>query len=200
MGAQDVRGPFAVLNLREWLDHFRHRFGAFAVLSGIGFLIDFATYTSIAQLHVRLFAANLVGAAAGMGTVFIGSRLAVFRDSRSSLPVATGLYAAWSVVAVLFASVLIDAVGTMLRGPMFQPLIMAGLGLLPGHLPVNLAISTTAKIVVTPLTILLNFCAMTLINGQRTHPHSVPGGEEQDPDLCADVQLRTTSGTGRQPM
>jgi putative flippase GtrA len=189
-----------MLDLREWLDHFRHRFGGFAVLSGVGWLIDFATYTSIAQLHVRLFGANLAGAAAGMATVFIGARLSVFRDSRSRLPVATGLYIAWSVVAILFASVLIDGVGTVLRGGVVRPLLVAVLGVLPVHMPVNLAISTTAKIVVTPLTILLNFCAMTLINGHRTHPTPVPAGEDQGPDLRPDVQLRKAGWPGRQPM
>ena len=199
MGAQNVRGAIAVLNLRAWADHFRQRFGAFAVLSGIGFLLDFATYTTLAQLHLRLFAANLAGAAVGMGMVFVGSRLAVFRDSRASLPVATGLYVVWSALAVLFASVLIDAVGGLLRTPVTMAVLVTTLGLLPLHLPVNLAISTSAKIVVTPLTILLNFCAMTLINGHRTHPQPVPPGKDQDPGLCADVQLRKPDRPGGQP-
>ena len=200
MGAQVVRGAIAVLSVRAWIEHFRQRFGSFAVLSGTGFLLDFATYTTLAQLHVRLFAANLAGAAVGMGTVFVGSRLAVFRDSRASLPVATGLYAMWSMVAVLFASVLIDAVGGLLHTSVMASLLVAGLALLPVQVPVNLAISTSAKIVVTPLTILLNFCAMTLINGHRTLPQPLPNGKDQDPDLCADVQLRKADRPGRQPM
>jgi putative flippase GtrA len=200
VGTQDVCRAIAVLNVQAWLDHFRQRFGVFAVLSGIGFLLDFATYTTLAQLHLRLFGANLAGAAVGMGTVFIGSRLAVFSDAKASLPLATGLYAIWSIVAVLFASVLIDAVGALLHGPAVISLLTTGLGLLPLPLPVNLAISTSAKIVVTPLTIILNFCAMTVINGPRTRLQPLPFGKDQDSDLCADVQLRKADRAGDQPM
>lgn|GEM_PF-2841820 len=185
-----------MLILRAWLDHFRRRFGAFALLSGVGFVCDFVTYTTLAACHLRLFEANLAGAAVGMGTVFVGSRLAVFRDGRTALPVATGLYIGWSAVAIVLASALIDAVGSVLRAPLVQPWLTGGLALLPLHLPVNLAISTIAKLVVTPLTILLNFCAMTVINGHHLSPRAAPRDTDPPSGVRADVQLRRADRPG----
>jgi putative flippase GtrA len=185
-----------VLTPADWIDHFRRRFGLFAVLSGLGFVCDFVTYTTLAACGVRLFQANLAGAAVGMGTVFAGSRLALFRGGRTALPVATGLYMAWSAVAIVTASALIDGLGGLLRAPAPLGLLSAALAALPIHVPVKLAISTIAKAVVTPLTILSNFCAMTVINGHRITPSAAPRDTDPPAGVRADVQLRRADRPG----
>lgn len=170
MDEEILRESRAVLASETWAQSFRHRFGGFALLSGLGWLFDFATYSSVAMLHTSLFAANIGGAAAGMMTVFIGGRMSVFRDGRARLHMATGQYAAWSVFAILFASLLIDLVGKMLHAQAAEPLLAMGLRVVPWRVPVNLAISTIAKLIITPLTLILNFCAMMFIHGYRRPP------------------------------
>lgn len=190
-----------MLGCQEWARLFRHRFGGFALLSGLGWIIDFITYSTVAQLPVSLFTANLAGAAAGMGTVFIGGRLSVFRHSRNRLHIATGLYVIWSSIAILFASVLINVVGVILHNPMIRPILDAMLVATGLRIPIKLAISTIAKVVVTPLTMALNFCAMNLINGHRPTPQPASNApEDQDSGFHSDVQLRETDRTGRPSM
>ncbi|MDR3387948.1 MAG: hypothetical protein P4L92_12935 [Rudaea sp.] len=177
------------------------RFGSFALLSGLGWIVDFATFNGLVMLNVRLFFANLVGAAAGMGTVFGAGRLSLFRSSRNPLLYATGLYTVWTVFAVVFASALIDVLGSALHAPAIQPMLIATLRTVPGRLPVNVAISTIAKLVITPLTMLLNFCAMTLINGHRNPDPPAPSTDaDQDSGLCTDVQLCKAGGPSRPPV
>jgi len=165
------------------------RFAAFALLSGLGWGVDFCLYNGLAALGLRLFFANLAGAAAGMATVFALCRLSLFRHYRTSLPVVSGLYLGWTIVAVLAASALIDWLGHLLGGAAFRPAFAAlAQALRPGLSPALLA-GATAKIVVTPLTMLLNFCAMTLIHGHAAQPAPADAGEPPT-GLRADVQLR----------
>lgn len=171
------------------------------MLSGIGWVVDFVAYNAMTLAGVGLFGANIVGAAAGMATVFVLGRLSLFRGSRVALRHATGLYAAWSLFAVLFASLLIELVGKALHSPMVQPAVSLALATLHLRMPVNLAISIIAKLVITPLTMLLNFCAMTVINGHRrpARPAPIPD-EDPDSGVRPDVQLREPGGPGGRPM
>lgn len=188
-----------MLNRRHWRDLFAQRFGGFVALSGIGWLVDFALFNVLATASGNVFGANLCGAAAGMATVFAGARLSVFRDSRRALPAAGGLYAAWSVVAIVINSLLVAALAALLRGG-------AGLAALQiatayTHVPVNIAISMSAKIGATPLTIFLNFCAMTVINGHHAPDLRTdaarPGAHA---GLHPDVQLCRSDRPGDPPV
>ena len=149
------------------------RFGGFVVLSGLGWALDFTVYNLAASAGLRLFAANLIGASLGMGFVFSASRLAMFQGSRASLPRAGGLYAAWTVCVILMSSAMIDGVGQLLASASVRPLLTAALSAAQLRAPLTFVISALAKVLVTPLTLLMNFTVMTLIHRQPAHSAGV---------------------------
>lgn len=143
------------------------RVHAFALISGIGWLIDFTLFNLLAAAGVSLFLANLVGAGVAVSLVFVAGRRFIFRDSRTALPLAIAAYIAWNVAAILLASQVVAMVGLLLVDPAIM--IPAGNALGSLGLPLDplYLVPPFAKVAVTPVTMYLNYLAMGIIIEQR---------------------------------
>ncbi|KHL25877.1 hypothetical protein PK98_04620 [Croceibacterium mercuriale] len=143
------------------------RVHAFALISGIGWLIDFTLFNLLAATGVSLFLANLVGAGVAVSLVFVAGRRFIFRDSRTALPVAIAAYIAWNVAAILLASQAVAVLGQWLA----TPALMVRAGNILGSLGLTLdplyLVPPIAKVAVTPVTMYLNYLAMGIIIEQR---------------------------------
>jgi putative flippase GtrA len=143
------------------------RVHAFALISGIGWLIDFALFNLLAATGMSLFLANLVGAGVAVSLVFVAGQRFIFRDSRTSLPFAIAAYIAWNIAAILLASQAVAVLGQLLAAPALMvrarnALSSLGLALDPLYL-----VPPLAKVAVTPVTMYLNYLAMGIIIEQR---------------------------------
>lgn len=117
----------------------------FALISGLGWLIDFSVFSLLCQ-HLPVYVANLIGASLAVLFVFFASLRPVFlytghQTSRKLLH-----YIAYQVVAIWLASWLIDALSTVLDPLAWAPIV--------------------AKIMVTPLTFAANFSFMRWLSGR----------------------------------
>ncbi|WP_347303917.1 GtrA family protein [Croceibacterium sp. TMG7-5b_MA50] len=143
------------------------RVHAFALISGIGWLVDFTLFNLLAVAGVDLFVANLVGAGVAVSLVFVAGRHFIFRDSRTPLPLAIAAYVCWNVVAILLASVAVAAIGRLLASPaVIMPTenLLSSLGVTLNALYL---VPPIAKVAVTPATMYLNYLAMGIIIEQR---------------------------------
>lgn len=143
------------------------RVHAFAVISGLGWLVDFAIFNLLALAGTSLFAANLAGAGVAVSLVFVAGWRFIFRDARTPLPVAVSAYIAWNVVAIMLASWAVQLIGRVLAMPqVVEPAQHAfsnlGLSIQPVYL-----IPPVAKVAVTPVTMYLNYLAMGMIIERR---------------------------------
>lgn len=143
------------------------RVHAFALISGIGWLIDFTIFNLLALAGMSLFVANLIGAGLAVSLVFVAGRRFIFRDARTPLPLAVSAYAMWNVAAILLASWAVAWLAHLLA----MPLVTGMTGNALSHLglsvqPVYL-IPPVAKVVVTPVTMYLNYLAMGVIIERR---------------------------------
>lgn len=120
--------------------------GIFIGVSGIGWLLDFALYTLLAFCAVPLFWCNICGAFAGISFVFIFSTRYIFK-SHSALP----LWVKY-VLYVLYQIVLVCSVSWLL-------VRIHGALLASGLLPQSI-LAIAAKILVTPITLVLNFLVL----------------------------------------
>ena len=113
------------------------RFGA---VSGIGWLIDFCLFSFLVWLGAPIWGANFVGASTAVLFVFFVSVRRVFEYEGHYILGKLITYIAYQLIAILAASLLIDA-------------LTKWVGLVP----------VLSKIVVTPLTFYANFQFMSLI-------------------------------------
>lgn len=133
----------------------------FAILSGLGWLIDFTTFNILAWFGVSLFLANLLGASMGVSWVFVTARATIFRSRTVPLRRAVTGYLVWNAVAIMVASFAVATIGHVLAqvADAWVPSV-AGIATRPLAAP-------AAKIVVTPLTMYCNYVAMGLIVERR---------------------------------
>lgn len=110
----------------------------FGIISGLGWLIDFCLFVALGWLSTPVWAANMVGASVAVLFVFFASVRRVFQYEGSYLVGKLVRYIVYQVIAILAASLLIDA-------------LTHGFGLAP----------VLAKILVTPLTFYANFQFMS---------------------------------------
>lgn len=133
----------------------------FAVLSGIGWLLDFTVFNLLAWSGIGLFAANMLGATTGVTWVFVTARLSIFQRRTVSLRRAILAYAIWNAVAIVAASAAVDALGSL------------SIRMLSGHVHdqsgsrIMALVPAIAKMAVTPFTMYLNFVAMAFIVERR---------------------------------
>ncbi|MEO7384070.1 MAG: GtrA family protein [Novosphingobium sp.] len=139
----------------------------FALISGIGWILDFAIFTGLVAAGTSVFIANMISAITAVLFVFFASRQRLFEDATRPLGQAITLYVLYNVVAVTVASLLIQIVGRLL---------IHGIDLLAhqdrdigadGLRLANAVAPMTAKILVTPLTMYANFVASAYINLRR---------------------------------
>lgn len=142
----------------------RPRFAGFALISGIGWSLDFMVMAGLAQLGVPIFWANMIGAFCAVTLVFFASNYCIFRNTkgRSTLFLLTA-YWVWQVVAITAASALIATISSILIELWPQDhAFLLGTELRPE------AISGMAsKALVTPATLIANFLFLHLLMETR---------------------------------
>jgi putative flippase GtrA len=141
----------------------------FAILSGIGWLIDFSIFNLLVYLGLSLFVANVVGATCGVSFVFVTGRRYIFRDVRTRLSTAVFAYAIWNVVAIAAMSWAIAGLGDICT-TFLLPLLSRYGQLSPDATSLlHALIPPAAKIALTPISMYANFVAMGLIVERRLH-------------------------------
>ena len=121
---------------------------SFIGYSGIGWILDFSTYTILALLSVNLFLCNALGAVAGVTFVFIFSTRYIFQNN-SKIPLFTKyiIYILYQVVLIYFVSKLLVMVNSLLLSNLNFSFVKEFCAIL-------------SKIIITPITMLLNFIVL----------------------------------------
>lgn len=133
-------------------------FYGFAVVSGIGWVLDMCLTMGTVQLGLPPFLGSLIGAATAVSFVYVVSRTLILGDGGLGHVQDFGLYVAWQVVAITVASGVVAV-------------LAHGLEALAGRVmasyqadPLALA-SGLAKALVTPFTLLANYLFMRWLAG-----------------------------------
>ncbi|WP_269584224.1 GtrA family protein [Roseibium sp. Sym1] len=138
------------------------RFSGFAVISGIGWCLDFMTMATLTYSGIPVFWANFIGAFCGVTFVFFVAGKRIFRKAHNrSMATLLLLYWIWQLVAVTAASALTAGVSWLLivlleQSGGTQILMDAGADI------VTLC-GVTAKMLVTPFTLIANFFFMRFL-------------------------------------
>lgn len=136
------------------------RFLGFALVSGLGWLLDVGSTAALVNVGIAPFAASFAGALAAVTFVYVISRLAVFDQARLGRVSDWALYSVWQLFAISVASLLVAALAYLLE-PAAGHLAAVWTDRLGPNVPVPLALATgAAKVVVTPLTLTANFFFM----------------------------------------
>lgn len=145
------------------------RLHGFALVSGIGWLIDFALFTSLAWAGIDLFKANLVGATCAVTFVFISGRRFIFYNARTRLSAAIAGYALWNVAAIFLASLAVDAIARLLSLPCVMVNAQSAFAITGIESNPTKLVAPVAKILITPITMYCNFVVTGLIIERRLH-------------------------------
>lgn len=143
------------------------RLSWFTVVSGLGWCLDFTIFSVLVARGVPGFAANCISAATAVTFVFFCARRWIFRDHVGSMAAAVAKYVAWNVVAISMASVLIWLAGAAIARLDLHLAIGLTQRFLPAPLSAPQIALNLAKILVTPVTMYLNFLAMGYIVERR---------------------------------
>ena len=133
------------------LHHLLYQAIRFVGLSGIGWLLDFTVYTVLSFIMEDLALVNMLSSLVGASFVFVFSTRFVFKNSRR-VPLAVKY-----VIYVLYQLVLIFLISHLLA--FINSLILSIFSI---KLIVSLA-PTLSKIIVTPITMVINFFVMKLL-------------------------------------
>lgn len=133
------------------------RLHRFAIISGLGWLIDLSVMTLLVAAGVSIFVANLISAGIAITFVFFAAQNRIFAGIGGFLYAKFAIYLFYQALAVPLASGLIHELAHFF--------LSAGLGdLYPVSLlalPIRTAlVSIVAKVIVTPLTLYSNFVFM----------------------------------------
>jgi len=138
------------------------RFSGFALISGMGWCLDFVIMATLTHSGVPVFWANFFGAFCGVTFVFFIAGKHIFRKAGDrTMATLLLLYWIWQLVAVTAASALTAGLSWSLialleHGSAVQVLSEAGINI------VTLC-GVSAKILVTPLTLIANFFFMRFL-------------------------------------
>jgi len=116
----------------------------FAIVSGLGWLIDFAIFTLMTLANLPVWLANTTGATTAVLFVFFASVRKVFQYKGHYIVGKLMTYVVYQVIAILCASFLIDFITHQFT---LFPLL--------------------AKVIVTPLTFYANFQFMSYLTTGR---------------------------------
>lgn len=145
------------------------RLHAFALISGIGWIIDFCLFNLLALAGMSLLLANIIGAGCAVSFVFVTGRRFIFRDVQGSVWAAIAAYAAWNIVAILLASAAIAFLGRMLSTPEVLALARRAMCSAGVRIDPELLAAPASKIALTPVTMYCNYVAMGMIIERRIH-------------------------------
>lgn len=120
----------------------------FVGLSGIGWLLDFGTYTILGFFSKNLFLNNTVSSWVGVSFVFLFSTRMVFtNNSKIPLKAKYVIYLLYQCILIYFISKLLSWIATWIVANITWKLIVSVSYLI-------------AKVLVTPITMVLNFFVM----------------------------------------
>lgn len=123
----------------------------FIGVSGIGWLLDFLTYTGLGLVSENLILNNIISSCVGVTFVFAFATRKVFQNnSKISLKWKYLIYLAYQMALIVFISKLLDGINAMIVNNFDIEIILR-------------FSSVIAKIVVTPVTMVLNFIVMKRI-------------------------------------
>ncbi len=123
----------------------------FVGLSGIGWLLDFAVYTILSLFSPNLALDNMLSSLVGASFVFLFSTRFVFRDShRIPLWCKYLLYVLYQLLLIYLISLLLAWVNALFLSLFSWQLL-------------RLLAPTLSKILVTPITMTINFFAMKFV-------------------------------------
>ena len=127
------------------------QFFNFIGISGIGWILDYGVYTLLAFISLNLFINNVISAFFGITFVFIFSTRLVFKNN-GNIPVFVKyfIYVLYQVLLIYFISKLLVYVNSIMIlhfSEILNPKISA----------------LISKILVTPITMILNFFVMKYI-------------------------------------
>ena len=130
------------------MKHFIKQAISFIGLSGIGWILDFCTYTGLSFVSNNLVLNNIISSWIGVSFVFIFATRKVFKNnSNHSLVLKYLLYIAYQMVLIYCISKLLSGINIFIINNIKMEIIRR----------FSLIIS---KIVVTPITMILNFFVM----------------------------------------
>lgn len=120
----------------------------FLGISGIGWLLDFGTYTVLGFVSKNLFLNNIISSWIGVTFTFVFSTRAVFKNkSRIPLKAKYALYLVYQIILIFIASKLVKIIDIQILR-IFSNEFIRKISYL------------AAKIAVTPFTMILNFFVM----------------------------------------
>lgn len=120
----------------------------FVGLSGIGWILDFCTYTVLDLMSSNLVLNNIISSWVGVTFVFIFATRKVFKNnSKISLKLKYLIYLGYQLILIFAISNLLGAINTAIVNNITIDLILK-------------FSSIIAKILVTPITMVLNFFVM----------------------------------------
>lgn len=120
----------------------------FVGLSGIGWILDFCTYTVLGLISDNLIVNNIISSFVGVTFVFIFATRKIFQNnSKIALKWKYMIYLGYQIVLILFISKLLDHINTLIVNNSNIDLLLR-------------YSSIVSKIIVTPITMILNFFVM----------------------------------------
>lgn len=123
----------------------------FIGLSGIGWILDFCIYTGLGLISSRIFFNNMISSWAGVTFVFIFATRKIFQNSSNiSLRWKYLIYILYQCILIFFISKLLSNINDMILLKISDDRIHAFSGII-------------SKILVTPVTMILNFLVMKSI-------------------------------------
>lgn len=121
---------------------------AFIGLSGIGWILDFCTYTGLGFLSGNLLLNNTLSSWAGVTFVFIFANRKVFKsNSTISLKWKYLIYILYQMILIFFISKSLDRIHTAIINNVGNEVVLRFSAII-------------SKILVTPVTMVLNFFVM----------------------------------------
>ena len=120
-------------------------------ISGIGWILDFCTYTVLGLFSKNLFLNNIISSWIGVSFAFLFSTRFVFKNE-SRIPVVAKyvIYLLYQVLLIFAASQLVRFLNMQILQNFDEAVIVKSSYII-------------AKILVTPITMILNFCVMKLL-------------------------------------
>ena len=129
-------------------------FLTFAIISGLGWLIDVGVTIGLVQFGISPFIASFFGATIAVSFVYVASRLIVFHLNQLGSATDYAIYIVWQIFAITVASFLVAMIGNLLAPHAGTLTIATGAG----------------KVLVTPLTLAANYLFMRWLTGRRETP------------------------------
>ena len=125
----------------------------FLGFSGIGWILDFSTYTILSVFYKNLFVDNIIGGIVGTSFVFVFSTKYIFKnDGYMPIQVKYVIYIVYQIILMYSVSKLLANINDFILG-------------ISAVYWINVLSPTISKILVTPITMILNFLVLKkLIN------------------------------------